>query len=61
MITSVKIILITDSNYDLSNLKVYYVTHAATVYTIVATSYEEALTVAGFAAEDTTKNSESSY
>ena len=46
---------------DTSNLKVYYVTHAATVYTIVATSYEEALTVAGFAAEDTTKNSESSY
>ena len=46
---------------DTSNLKVYYVTHAATVYTIVATSYEEALTVAGFAAEDTTKNSESPY
>jgi hypothetical protein len=46
---------------DASNLKVYYVTHAATVYTIVATSYEEALTVAGFAAEDTTKNSESPY
>ena len=46
---------------DLSNLKVFYVTHAATVYTIVATSYEEALTVAGFAAEDTIKNSESSY
>ena len=46
---------------DTSNLKVYYVTHAATVYTIVATSYEEALTVAGFEAEDTTKDSESVY
>jgi|TARA_R110000744_G_scaffold131568_1_gene239674 hypothetical protein len=46
---------------DTSNLKVYYVTHAATVYTIVAATYEEALTVAEFAAEDTTKNSESPY
>ena len=46
---------------DLSNLKVYYVTHAATVYTIVATSYEEALTVAGFVADDTTNDAESPY
>jgi|TARA_R110000824_G_scaffold397805_1_gene601042 hypothetical protein len=46
---------------DASNLKVYYVTNDSKQYTIVATSYEEALTVAGFAAEDTTKNSESSY
>ena len=46
---------------DISNLKVFYVTNDAKQYTIVATTYEEALTVAGFEAEDTTKNSESSY
>ena len=46
---------------DASNLKVYYVTNDSKKYTIVATTYEEALTVAGFEIEDTTKNSESSY
>ena len=46
---------------DTSTLKIYYVTHDSRPYTIVATSYEEALTVAGFAAEDTTKNSEEAY
>tara|TARA_R100001132_G_C3196353_1_gene45877 strand:+ start:46 stop:252 length:207 start_codon:yes stop_codon:yes gene_type:complete len=46
---------------DTSDLKVFYVTNDSRPYTIVATSYEEALTVAGFAAEDTIKNSESSY
>ena len=46
---------------DTSNLKIYYVTHDSRPYTIVATSYEEALTVAGFEAEDTIKDSESSY
>ena len=46
---------------DTSTLTVYYVTNASKKYTIVATSYEEALTVAGFEAEDTTKDSESSY
>jgi hypothetical protein len=46
---------------DLSNLKTYYVTNDSRKYTIVATSYEEALTVAGFEAEDTTKDSEEVY
>ena len=46
---------------DTSNLKVYYVTNDSKKYTIVATSYEEALTIAGFTAEATTKDSESSY
>ena len=46
---------------DISTLTVYYVTHDSRPYTIVATSYEEALTVAGFEAEDTIKDSESSY
>jgi len=46
---------------DTSNLKVYYVTHDSRPYTIVATSYEEALTVAGFTAEDTIKDDEGSY
>ena len=46
---------------DTSNLKVYYVTNDSTKYTIVATSYEEALTVAGFTAEATTKDAEGSY
>jgi len=46
---------------DASNLKVYYVTNDSTKYTIVATSYEEALTVAGFTAEATTKDAEGSY
>ena len=46
---------------DTSTLTVYYVTNDFTKYTIVATSYEEALTVAGFEASDTTKDSESSY
>ena len=46
---------------DTSNLTVYYVTHDSRPYTIVATSYEEALAVAGFAAEDTTKYDESVY
>ena len=46
---------------DLSNLKVFYVTNDSKSYTIVATTYEEALTVAGFEASATTKDSESSY
>jgi len=46
---------------DASNLKVYYVTNDFKKYTIVATSYEEALTVAGFESGETTKDSESSY
>ena len=46
---------------DTSTLTVYYVTNDSKKYTIVATTYEEALTVAGFEIEDTTKNSESSY
>jgi len=46
---------------DISNLKVYYVTNDSKKYTIVATSYEEALTVAGFESGETTKDSESSY
>ena len=46
---------------DTSNLKVYYVTNDSKKYTIVATSYEEALTVAGFTAEATTKDDEGSY
>jgi hypothetical protein len=46
---------------DLSNLKVYYVTNDSKKYTIVATSYEEALTVAGFEAGETTNDAESSY
>jgi len=46
---------------DLSNLKVYYVTNDSRKYTIVATNYEEALAVAGFTAEDTTKNDEGVY
>ena len=40
---------------DISTLTVYYVIYDFRKYTIVATSYEEALAVAGFAAEDTTK------
>jgi len=46
---------------DTSNLTIYYVTNDSKQYTIVATTYEEALTVAGFEAEDTIKDSESSY
>jgi hypothetical protein len=46
---------------DTSNLKVYYVTNDSKKYTIVATSYEEALTVAGFEAGDTTKDAEGVY
>ena len=46
---------------DASNLKVYYVTNDSKKYTIVATTYEEALTLAGFEAEDTTKDSEEAY
>ena len=46
---------------DTSNLRVYYVTNDSKKYTIVATSYEEALTVAGFEAEDTIKDSEGVY
>ena len=46
---------------DTSNLKIYYVTNDFKKYTIVATSYEEALTVAGFEAGDTTKDDEGSY
>ena len=46
---------------DASNLKVFYVTHDSRPYTIVATNYEEALTVAGFTAEDTTKDDEGVY
>jgi hypothetical protein len=46
---------------DTSNLKIYYVTHDSRPYTIVATSYEEALTVAGFEESDTTKDSEGVY
>ena len=46
---------------DASNLKVYYVTNDSKKYTIVATSYEEALTVAGFVADDTTNDAESPY
>lgn len=46
---------------DTSTLTVYYVTNDSKKYTIVATTYEEALTAAGFEADDTTKDSESSY
>jgi len=46
---------------DTSNLQVYYVTNDSKKYTIVATSYEEALTVAGFTAEATIKDAEESY
>ena len=46
---------------DTSNLKIYYVTNDFKKYTIVATSYEEALTVAGFEAGDTTKDYEGPY
>ena len=46
---------------DPSTLTVYYVTNDSKKYTIVATSYEEALTVAGFTAGETTKDAESSY
>jgi len=46
---------------DTSNLTVYYVTHDSRTYTIVATNYEEALAVAGFTEEDTTKDDEGVY
>jgi len=46
---------------DTSNLKVYYVTNDSKKYTIVATSYEEALTVAGFEAGETIKDDEGVY
>ena len=46
---------------DKSTLTVYYVTNDSKSYTIVATTYEEALTVAGFESSETTKNGESSY
>ena len=46
---------------DRSTLTVYYVTNDSRPYTIVATTYEEALTVAGFEASETTKDGESSY
>ena len=46
---------------DTSTLTVYYVTNDSKKYTIVATTYEEALTAAGFEASDTTKDAESSY
>jgi len=46
---------------DKSTLTVYYVTNDSKKYTIVATTYEEGLTVAGFEASETTKDSESSY
>jgi len=46
---------------DTSNLTVYYVTHDSRPYTIVATSYEEALAVSGFTEEDTTKDDEGVY
>ncbi len=37
---------------DTSTLTVYYVTNDSKKYTIVATTYEEALTAAGFEASD---------
>ena len=46
---------------DTSNLKVYYVTNDSKKYTIVATSYEEALTVAEFEAGETIKDAEGVY
>ena len=46
---------------DLLNLKVYYVTNDSKKYTIVATTYEEALTVAGFEAGETIKDDEGVY
>ena len=46
---------------DLSNLKLYTVTNTSKSYIIVATSYEEALTVAGFIDSETTKISEEPY
>ena len=46
---------------DISTLTVYYVIYDFRKYTIVATSYEEALTVAGFTAEATTKDAEGPY
>tara|TARA_R110000824_G_C15066782_1_gene663010 strand:+ start:765 stop:962 length:198 start_codon:yes stop_codon:yes gene_type:complete len=46
---------------DTSTLTVYYVTNDSKKYTIVATTYEEALTAAGFESGETTKDSESSY
>ena len=46
---------------DPSTLTVYYVTNDSKKYTIVATSYAEALTVAGFTTEDTIKDAEGVY
>ena len=46
---------------DISTLTVYYVTNDSKKYTIVATTYEEALTAAGFEVGETIKDSESSY
>ena len=46
---------------DTSTLTVYYVTNDSKKYTIVATTYEEALTAAGFESGETTKDSESPY
>ena len=44
-----------------SNLIIYTVTNDSKSYTILATSYAEALTVAGFTDSETTKNSEEPY
>ncbi|ANS04415.1 hypothetical protein [uncultured Mediterranean phage] len=46
---------------DTSNLIIYTVTNDSKSYTILATSYEEALTVAGFIGSETTKTSEEPY
>jgi len=46
---------------DTSTLTVYYVTNDSKMYTIVATTYEEALTAAGFEAGETTKDAEGVY
>ena len=46
---------------DIYTLTVYYVIYDFRKYTNVANIYEEALAVAGFAAEDTTKYDESVY
>ena len=46
---------------DTSTLTVYYVTNDSKQYTIVATTYEEALTAAGFEAGETIKDAEGVY
>ena len=46
---------------DTSNLTIYYVTNDSKQYTIFATTYEEALTAAGFESGETIKDAEGVY